>query len=59
MPDNSENRVIRNIDRSNRGFDPATRSATISPTAVANLNPCPEHALTTTTRFGVRPDARR
>ena len=39
---------------SNRGVTPATRSTTISPIAVANLNPCPEHALTTTTRFGVR-----
>src|SRR6185295_7123423 len=52
LPNGYPNRVIRNIDRSKRGFAPFSRSRTSSPTAGANLKPCPEHALTTTTLDG-------
>ena len=43
-------RPKENGARSNSGQEPVTRSATTSPIAGANLNPCPEHALTTTIR---------
>jgi hypothetical protein len=40
---------MRNADKSNLALPVVRRSACASPSALANLKPCPEHALDTST----------